>query len=1229
MRFRIKNKARSMFIGTNLNDNQWHDVILMKGRGECIVILDGDQISGSIPDGPSSFTESADLFIGGVPIDMAVTSLSNPQIKFVLPRFVGHVRNLKYLVSERPRRWYRPELLKSSGISEDPSDLCGSNDWCQNNGLCISSDPSVHRCDCTNTGYIGLTCNELKQSTSATFEGSEYISYSLHKRKISSTRDETMFEFRTIRPTGLILSVGEHSDFIYAAMNHGKVEVAVNVGSGEFRELISSLKPNGFIDNTWHKVRITRENWEVTVRVDESIRAQGRSEGDFMLLTASREFLVGGAPDPRTAPGYREVEENFHGNLRDVIYNGEDFMLELLDLACDRDPFVQISGNVIFAIEDVDAIDPITFLTEDSYLLLPKWNAKTEGTLSFSFRTNEPSGVIMYNRGADHITDFFALELMDGYLYMVLDLGSGSIRYKAPTPPLNDGLWHYVFIDRHHTRGTVQVDNQEVGKFAVGGTSRHLNLQDHLVVGGIDFETDGAFLPIDLFSGVLRKGYVGCLKNLVLQGDTIDLPEFAVEQDNSDVRPFCREEEPQCASEPCQHGGLCMEGWNRFVCDCRITGYTGKTCEEEVARLSFNGNQYMRITVPTNSRSKVEDIFLRFRTRFPDGLLVATSSDSVIDVLMVELSQGEIRVLTNYGMGQTTITAGHSLDDNKWHAVHVQRQDDHLMVTVDNVDRAEVRENFQSGVLDYHYIEVGGLTNRDSMSNPPINFVGHMEQFLYNNQPYFDMARARPLDNVRLNATFGERMSQREVINPFTFRTKEVFCQLETPDSYPALSLFFHFKTTEPNGLLLYSEGDDTDFVSVGLVGGQIQYAFNMGAGSVKMHVTTAHKLNDNKWHEVSISRDSRERHVLQVDDSTSIAGPSAIARHLDLTENLYVGGVESENYDLLPEGVEARVGYQGCFASLEINGRRKDLFDTAISIEDKEDLVKGCEDNGDMCRTDVCANGGQCIPGWNGYSCDCRTTSFTGTNCSEVSTSFMFGSGGGLISLQLPESQWLRTDHDDLSLGVSTRSATAIIARIDSATSDDYIEMELVNGYLWIVYNFGSGDHTISDGRNRINDGVYHVIHFSRTGANATLQVDQYAQITKIPRGKQSTFFDDQAVVSLGGRSGSARRRRRRRSVPSPPFEGMMSGLSYNDMRILDIAASDDARIQMDGNVIRVEDPASIIYSTPLPTTGGGGGGAVSTTTTRRTPVLPPVREPESTPNTDHTSPTKVYPMI
>ena len=254
-------------------------------------------------------------------------------------------------------------------------------------------------------------------------------------------------------------------------------------------------------------------------------------------------------------------------------------------------------------------------------------------------------------------------------------------------------------------------------------------------------------------------------------------------------------------------------------------------------------------------------------------------------------------------------------------------------------------EHFQSGILDYHYIEVGGLSNRDSMTEPPPNFVGHMEQFVYNSHPYFDMAMAGQLNNVVFNATFGEMMTQRPISNPFTFRTKAVYAQLETPDSYPALTLFFHFKTTEPNGLLLYSEGDATDFISVSLVGGQIQYAFNLGAGPMMLHIITPHRLNDNKWHEVSVSQDSRERHVLQVDNETQSAKPSTRARYLDLTENLYVGGVEPENYVLLPDAVEARVGFQGCLASLEINGMKQDLYDTALSIEEnKRDLTRGCE---------------------------------------------------------------------------------------------------------------------------------------------------------------------------------------------------------------------------------------------------------------------------------------------
>ena len=112
--------------------------------------------------------------------------------------------------------------------------------------------------------FLHLLDDTGKTATSATFTGNTYISYSLAKKKISNNRDEVLFEFRTQSPTGLILSVGEEYDYIYAAMNGGRIEIAINLGSGEYREYITARRgPNGFMDNEWHKVRITRETTSV------------------------------------------------------------------------------------------------------------------------------------------------------------------------------------------------------------------------------------------------------------------------------------------------------------------------------------------------------------------------------------------------------------------------------------------------------------------------------------------------------------------------------------------------------------------------------------------------------------------------------------------------------------------------------------------------------------------------------------------------------------------------------------------------------------------------------------------------------------------------------------------------------------------------------------------------------------------------------------------------------
>ena len=54
--------------------------------------------------------------------------------------------------------------------------------------------------------------------------------------------------------------------------------------------------------------------------------------------------------------------------------------------------------------------------------------------------------------------DFFAMELLDGYIYLHLNLGSGSLKLRGSNRKLDDGAWHKVDVTRNRKAGTLQVD---------------------------------------------------------------------------------------------------------------------------------------------------------------------------------------------------------------------------------------------------------------------------------------------------------------------------------------------------------------------------------------------------------------------------------------------------------------------------------------------------------------------------------------------------------------------------------------------------------------------------------------------------------------------------------------------------------------------------------------------------------------------------------------------------
>lgn len=68
------------------------------------------------------------------------------------------------------------------------------------------------------------------------------------------------------------------------------------------------------------------------------------------------------------------------------------------------------------------------------------------------------------------------------------------------------------------------------------GDSYQLDLDGALMVGGIGMVVDNAAIPSSLWSATLRHGYVGCMRDLVVNGNAVDLAAFARQQDSGNVK---------------------------------------------------------------------------------------------------------------------------------------------------------------------------------------------------------------------------------------------------------------------------------------------------------------------------------------------------------------------------------------------------------------------------------------------------------------------------------------------------------------------------------------------------------------------------------------------------------------------------------------------------------------------------------------------------------------------
>ncbi|XP_053093563.1 neurexin 3a isoform X23 [Pangasianodon hypophthalmus] len=1188
LRFSIDCAETTLVSGKRVNDSSWHSVTVSRSNLRTVLSVDGDSKADEVRPQRQYMKIVSDLFLGGVPQDIRTSALTLPTAKD-LPPFKGVIRDLKYSNKE-------PTLLSSQRVRMDTEGVCTENP-CENGGICALVDGEP-QCDCSKTEYIGRFCSEAREENVATFRGSEYFCYDLSQNPIQSSSDEITLSFKTWQRNGLILHTGKSADYVNLALKDGAVSLVINLGSGAFEAIVEPV--NGkFNDNAWHDVKVTRNLRQVTISVDGILTTTGYTQEDYTMLGSDDFFYVGGSPSTADLPG-SPVSNNFMGCLKEVVYKNNDIRLELSRLARIVDPKMKIQGDVVFKCENVATLDPISFETPEAYISLPKWNTKRMGSISFDFRTSEPNGLILFTHGKPQDrkaagsqkntkVDFFAVELLDGSLYLLLDMGSGTIKVKATQNKVNDGTWYHVDIQRDGRSGTISVNSRRT-PFTASGESEILDLEGDMYLGGLPENRAGLILPTELWTAMLNYGYVGCIRDLFIDGRSKDIRQIAEEQNGAGIKPSCNKVPgKQCESYPCKNKGVCKEGWNRFICDCTGTGYWSRTCEREASILSYDGSMYMKVVMPTVMHTEAEDVSLRFMSQRAYGLLMATTSRDSADTLRLELDGSRVKLTVNLGKGPETLYAGQKLNDNEWHTVRVIRRGKTYKLTVDD-DVAEGQMVGDHTRLEFHNIETGVMTERRFVSHIPSSFIGHLQSLRFNGLLYIDLCKNGDIDYCELNARFGMRSI---IADPVTFKAKSSYLSLATLQAYTSMHLFFQFKTTSADGIILFNSGDGSDFIAVELVKGYIHYVFDLGNGPNLIKGNSDRALHDNQWHHVVITRDNSNLHTLKV-DAKVVSQVVNGAKNLDLKGDLFIAGLGPNMYNSLPKLVASREGFKGCLASVDLNGRLPDLINDALFRSGQ--IERGCEGPSTTCQEDSCANMGVCIQQWENYTCDCSMTSFTGMHCNDPGTTFIFGKGGGLITYNWPANERPSTRMDRLTVGFSTSLKDGILVRIDSAPGlGDYIMLHIEQGKIGVTFNIGMVDIVVQESSMPVNDGKYHVVRFTRNGGNATLQVDNWAINEHFPSGRQLTIFNTQATITIGG----ADRRR--------PFQGQLSGLYYNGLKVLNMAAQGNPNIRINGSVRLVGDvpAAGSARTTAMPpemsTTFIETTTTMSTTTTRK----------------------------
>ncbi|XP_015588334.1 neurexin-4 isoform X2 [Cephus cinctus] len=920
------------------------------------------------------------------------------------------------------------------------------------------------------------------------FNGLSLVRLDLLRDPIETDRHAISFRFKTNYADGVLMySRGTQGDFIGLQLRDNRMLLNIDLGSG----VMTSLSVGSLLDdNIWHDVLISRNRKDISFSVDR-VLIKGRIKGEFHRLDLNRALYIGGVPNKQEG---LVVNQNFTGCIDNFYLNSTNLIHDLRDAEMTGENLRYHKVNIIYGCPEPQIV-PVTFLTPGSYARLKGYEGVYSMNVSLAFRSYEDRGLILFHEFTS-----------PGYVQLFLDEGKLKVEIKTNDNPkvildnfdekFNDGRWHLVILTISKNSLIVNVDGQAMR------TKRIL-----------DMVTGPVYLVGGTIGGMSRiRGFVGCMRMISIDGN------YKLPTNWKDDEYCCKNEimfdacqmVDRCNPNPCKHAGICSQNSNEFFCDCGNTGYAGAVCHTSVNPLSCEAyknmnsvNQKAEIKIDVDGSGPLRPFpvtcefyadsrvltILRHSNEQPTPVDGFEEPGSFIQDINYDADLDQIEALLNRSttcrqrinyackhakLLNTPVPQGEVFRPSSWWVSRRNQKMDYWGGALPGSRKCEC------GILGT-CAEPSKWCNCDSGLEGWLEDGGDITE-----KEYLPVKQLRfgdtgtPLDEKEGRYTLSSLICEGDDLftNVVTFRIVDATINLPTFDIGHSGDIYFEFRTTIENAVIIHSKGP-TDYIKVSINGGnQIQFQYQAGGSPLAVTVQTSYSLANNRWHSVSVERNRKEARIV-IDGAlkNEVREPPGPVRALHLTSDFVVGAT-----------TDYRDGFVGCIRALLLNGQLQDLRSHA-----RRGLYGISQDCVGKCESSPCLNNGTCHERYDGYWCDCRWTAFKGPICAdEIGVNMQESS---MIKYDFMGS-WRSTIAEKIRVGFTTTNQKGFLLGLFSNISGEYMTIMVSNsGHLRVVFDFGFERQEVIFPKKHFGLSQYHDVRISRKNSGATLvmQVDSY----------------------------------------------------------------------------------------------------------------------------------------